>query len=978
MGTLFVLEEESTTRLGTLLEKAGIVTSGDIAEAVAVSKRLQTPIGRVLIMSGCVTERTLTAALEAQAMLRDRTIHVEAAIEALTRVANERITLSEALTQTDKVPQPGTSTNKLGEILIQFGLIDNKTLEAALQTSAESGMPLGSSLVCLGAIPPSLLPLLLRTQEQIRDGAMTMQEAVEDFQSAYAVWKRAEESFKRADQGSELMGAKPATPQAPQPGAQPGGQPLPIVANNYQDYFRKLAAQAQPANAQSAMTPKPVGYQQTPAEFANYQPKLQRSQPAPPVEPSPGTRPASFGMEQASPGTRPPTFGLDQSSPGTRPTSYGLEAASPGTRPPSHGVDQPSPGTRPPSYVPEKPSPRTSSIVQPQVQGGELPHQQYQRLSVHRMQPVTPDSASTMNQQQPADQMTEGHNWPTPLGGSAVRDPAASVGQFPPPGMNPPASSSAPNFSQSMDKATVSSSSLSRLTDVAIPSFEKMVAKQQHSGSSYSPAATSLDLPPAQLPDSAQQSTQSDPPATLPWAATSPTDSAAQAALPWSNPLSTAQLDPTPVLPWTPVSPRDISEAIDHTAPLRTSGQMPKPSSAPSAPKLPEPPLEAKVVPGAPILPEPVADPIPPSAKELDPAVDSTIAPFSDTESQKVTDSPIASVSSTDLEQLVASAIASASGTEFNPVTESMSLSPSAKDSKRASDATCDPLPPVKPEPSPALTDDATLTAAALQAKNDLASSLTPPEQVDELREATDSGHNGHGSLSPQESADPQTVTPATEATSLLTNLTKSAETAEDESTAKPATTTSSADNESATTSTSEQARSIAESTIPPDEVTVSTSFSADFVSLNEFYPDLIPEYVEVDSPEEVTNGHQKRKPEKVKGGAKSKKKLKDGVQEECQPVLSLVEILKLGGFFTQKEIIAALNSRLEDPATALDVLFTIGLVDKDIINGALTCQSLLRDGNLRPQQAAYVLSSLRSGRMTLDSALEEVGAKPS
>ena len=131
-----MLEDEADIRLGTLLEKAGVVTSGDIAEAVAVSKRLQTPIGRVLIMSGCVTERTLTAALEAQVLLREKRINLEAAIEALVRVAQEKISLKDALRKTDKIPQVGASTNRLGEILIQFGLINKATLDQALRSVA--------------------------------------------------------------------------------------------------------------------------------------------------------------------------------------------------------------------------------------------------------------------------------------------------------------------------------------------------------------------------------------------------------------------------------------------------------------------------------------------------------------------------------------------------------------------------------------------------------------------------------------------------------------------------------------------------------------------------------------------------------------------------------------------------------------------------------------------------------------------------
>ena len=40
---------DMSIRIGELLEKAGLVNAGDLAEAVAVSKRANMPIGRVLV-----------------------------------------------------------------------------------------------------------------------------------------------------------------------------------------------------------------------------------------------------------------------------------------------------------------------------------------------------------------------------------------------------------------------------------------------------------------------------------------------------------------------------------------------------------------------------------------------------------------------------------------------------------------------------------------------------------------------------------------------------------------------------------------------------------------------------------------------------------------------------------------------------------------------------------------------------------------
>jgi hypothetical protein len=425
-----VLEDEANTRLGTLLEKAGLVTSGDIAEAVAVSKRLQTPIGRVLIMTGSVTERTLSAALEAQAMLRDRTINLEAAIEALVRVAQEKIPLKDALVKTDKIPQPGTSTNKLGEILIEFGLINKNSLDAALQTSAETGMPLGSSLVCLGAISPSLLPLLLRTQEQIRDGLITRQQAVNEFREAYAMWTKAKESVIQGDETGLQGGVvKPVAQRVP--------EPAPIVASSYQDYYRKLAAQSFPNRQSGDSQSKPAGYQQTPAEFANYQPKQRVNASAR----LPALDPTSLPSPSPIPGEPQPNYPTGRNA---QPTSPPPPMVQPQTIAPQQAGQSPQglAWPAPPAYDND---PRATQQQAPSVQGPTVPSQAPQiELS-----------------------------WPS----------------------NPPA-----NAGEQRSVPTA------RHTDVAMPSFERMAAKQQHTGSLYSPQSTSFDMPAAPGPDAAPAS----------------------------------------------------------------------------------------------------------------------------------------------------------------------------------------------------------------------------------------------------------------------------------------------------------------------------------------------------------------------------------------------------------------------------------------------------------------------------------------
>lgn len=226
--------DEYSTMLGELLEEAGLVSSYDLAEALTVATRLQTPIGRVLIMSGCVNEQTLTAAIEAQSLVRDKVITWEEAILALPVVVKEKVSLNKALDINDTLPVPTASTNRLGEILVEFGLITSDSLNRALIASGESGMPLGTVLTVQGLVPPALLPILLRTQEQIRDGTITRHKAAEDFKACYAMWAKAKESRVKSgdDTGSQgrlfLNNAKSDE----------------AVSKSYSDYYGQLAEEA--------------------------------------------------------------------------------------------------------------------------------------------------------------------------------------------------------------------------------------------------------------------------------------------------------------------------------------------------------------------------------------------------------------------------------------------------------------------------------------------------------------------------------------------------------------------------------------------------------------------------------------------------------------------------------------------------------------------------------------------------------------
>jgi hypothetical protein len=176
--------EQKTLRLGELLTHAGIVQANELSEAVKTSSETGLPIGRVLIMSGFLTDQELQAAVQAQSMVKDRVIDLELALKALQSVSQEGLTLEQALRALGWVNKRSSTTATLGEFLISAELCSQEQLDEAMRTSQETGLPLGRVLVLIQAVTDELLTSALTAQVLVRDNKITKEEAIQALASA--------------------------------------------------------------------------------------------------------------------------------------------------------------------------------------------------------------------------------------------------------------------------------------------------------------------------------------------------------------------------------------------------------------------------------------------------------------------------------------------------------------------------------------------------------------------------------------------------------------------------------------------------------------------------------------------------------------------------------------------------------------------------------------------------------------------------
>ena len=190
-----MLQGANKVKLGRLLVEATVVSSIDLTEAIQVSKRLGVPIGQVLMVSGCVSEGQLEAALLGQSLISHGTESVENVIKALKAVKTEGISLYKALgTKFHELDSP-RGREILSQLLIEAEVVTQHQIDHALTMSFEAGIPLGRALVMEGILPPSLFPSVVNIYNELQSENIDQQTAIDQLQSVVVHWFKAEESM---------------------------------------------------------------------------------------------------------------------------------------------------------------------------------------------------------------------------------------------------------------------------------------------------------------------------------------------------------------------------------------------------------------------------------------------------------------------------------------------------------------------------------------------------------------------------------------------------------------------------------------------------------------------------------------------------------------------------------------------------------------------------------------------------------------
>jgi len=172
--------------IGDLLVKAGVISQKQLDEAIKLSGSKHLQLGQMLIMGGSINAAQLQAAVDAQSLVRDRTIDLNEALKVLKQACKSGQSISDVLASA-QTKQAGSQTNKLGEVLLEAGLINSDQFSKAMQRSLATGLPLGRILVLNNTLADAVLSLALDLQVRIRDEMIGRMEAIDALRDAAGI-----------------------------------------------------------------------------------------------------------------------------------------------------------------------------------------------------------------------------------------------------------------------------------------------------------------------------------------------------------------------------------------------------------------------------------------------------------------------------------------------------------------------------------------------------------------------------------------------------------------------------------------------------------------------------------------------------------------------------------------------------------------------------------------------------------------------
>ncbi len=168
------------SKIGDLLTRSGLLSKEGLDESLVLAERMRMPVGRVLVLNGFLSPDSLKSCIEIQSAIRDHILDEAEGLKAIKLVVSDKVDAQTAINRirpSEKAPLP--RTHRLGEILIEAGLIDRSQLKGLLAQSEDTGLPLGRVLLITDSITEVQLYAALNIQKAVRRGVTDWNEGTE-------------------------------------------------------------------------------------------------------------------------------------------------------------------------------------------------------------------------------------------------------------------------------------------------------------------------------------------------------------------------------------------------------------------------------------------------------------------------------------------------------------------------------------------------------------------------------------------------------------------------------------------------------------------------------------------------------------------------------------------------------------------------------------------------------------------------------
>lgn len=178
-------KNHNRSRLGDLFLESNIISPQMLAEGLRIASGAALPLGRVLVMSGYVSDPDVKAAIDLQLMVRNGEIAQDVAIKALRVCHCSRVRLEDALEIVGARRDDAVPLGQLGVLLLKSEIVSARDLEDAAKASRVVGESLGRILVMRGLISPLVLSVALNVLALVRDGKIQVKLATLVLKKAY-------------------------------------------------------------------------------------------------------------------------------------------------------------------------------------------------------------------------------------------------------------------------------------------------------------------------------------------------------------------------------------------------------------------------------------------------------------------------------------------------------------------------------------------------------------------------------------------------------------------------------------------------------------------------------------------------------------------------------------------------------------------------------------------------------------------------